>query len=136
MQSFLIEVFNHCHKLILIIQKSGFNLWTYSHGALYYTPEPRQHFDFDKLFLGLDNATIKAISHQPSDFIKNCTVNGRVTQQCRILMSEGGHKRYLGSTYGLCYSYNVEDPRSKLDSIIQNNEYVGLELLIDMEGCN
>ena len=115
---------------------TGYKNKTYSFSPLYYSPEPDSPHDFDSLYLGLDNGTIAEISHQPSSFIKNCTVEGIVTEQCKVLMSRGGHRRFLGSTFGLCYTYNFQDVASNmdLDTVRRSGEYAGLELLVDTEG--
>ena len=103
---------------------------------LYYTPEPQNAWDFDQLYLGLDNGTIANISHKPSDFIKRCKLRGQVTAQCRVLMSKGGNKRFLGTTYGLCYTYNfhVSSQNMELDVARSSKEATSLELIFDFEG--
>ena len=121
-------------RLIGII--AGFNNLTYSLSPLYYSPEPSSAHDFDRLYLGLDNGTIAEISHHPSAFIKNCTVGGIITSQCRALMSKGGHRRFLGSTFGFCYTYNLDAIAAdmKSDYVRRSGEHAGLELLLDTEG--
>ena len=118
-----------------LIPDPDYNL-VYDLGPLYYSPEPEDDHSFSRLFLGLDNKTIAAISHQPADFIKVCEVHGRMSAQCRSLMARGGTKRFLGSSYGLCYTYNVKDAGADipLDSVATSNEYQGLELILDFEG--
>ena len=119
---------------------------------LYYTPEPTSWYDFDQLFFGLDDKTISKISHQPKDFIKSCKVMERVTDQCRVLIEKGGNQRYLGSTFGLCYTYNINskevkmvfehDERTyqangtdmKIEKATRSGEHAGLELILDIEG--
>ena len=101
---------------------------------LYYTPEPDSWYDFDQLFFALDNATIAKISHQPADFIRNCTLEGKSTRQCNIFREKGGNQRYLGTTFGLCYTYNINHNGRSLDMATRSGEHAGLELILDMEG--
>ena len=110
--------------------------YTYNLSPLYYSPKPQSSYDFDQLFLGLDNGTIADISHKPSDFIKGCKLRGEVTIQCRVLMDNGGVKRFLGSSYGLCYTYNFNASSSnmELDVAVSSKEETSLELLFDLDG--
>lgn len=110
--------------------------YTYNLSPLYYSPEPQSSHDFDQLFLGLDNGTIADISHKPSDFIKGCMLRNQVTIQCRVLMANGGIKRFLGSSYGLCYTYNfnVSSSNLELDVAQSSKEATSLELIFDLEG--
>ena len=64
----------------------------YAANKLYYTPEPKDDYDFAQLYVKLSNFDVRAISHQPKQFIKKCTVGGRQTSQCRKLVEKGGNQ--------------------------------------------
>ena len=58
-----------------------------------------------------------------------------MSSQCQVLMSVGGHKRFLGSTYGLCYTYNFNGSTNMdLDVARSSKEATSLELILDFEG--
>ena len=105
---------------------------------LYSAPEPSipKDHEFNDLYFGLDNGTIAKISHQPSDLIMRCTVAGESTKPCEVLASSGGHVRFLGPTYGLCYTYNVNLTGSDrdMDFSKRSGQFSGLELMLNLEG--
>ena len=119
----------------------SFGLFTeyelYKMNPLYHAPEPTTPFDFAKLYFSLSNGTIAKISHQPGDLITRCRVQDETTKQCQLLRSKGGNQRFLGSTFGLCYTYNMNISSAKqepLDMAKRSGEFAGLQLNINFQG--
>ena len=109
----------------------------YDMHPLYYSPETISDYNFADIYNKLPNADIIEISHKPSEFIINCTVDGVTTKQCKTLMEVGGNKRILGATFGLCYTFNMiggNTTRADLDCVKKGGEYNGLELTLDLSG--
>ena len=74
------------------ISDSDLSELEYNATELYSSPEPKDEYEFAKLYLSLNNFDMRAIAHKPSQFIKKCTLVGKKTKQCTKLMAQGGNR--------------------------------------------